>query len=238
MPGQEEMSKGNHGGRFFIVAGAVLLAAAAGLTGYNLLQSRSADENAQRALEALRAVIPQTAVEAQSATDLQSGDGAAKMAADLFAGQDAPHMSAVVEYPDYVLNPNMEMPESEIDGNMYIGILKIPALEIELPVMSKWDYARLRLSPCRYAGSVYLNNMVICAHNYDRHFGGIKNLQLGDELSFTDMDGNVFSYRVIEIETLKPRASEEMKNGDWDLTLFTCTLGGATRVTVRCERVL
>lgn len=235
------MNKKNHAGRFLIVAGLLLILGAAGLTGYNVLQARSADRNAQQALETLYARIPQAAQEAQTAPDAPASapDSAAKTAADLFAAnQDVLHMSGVVDYPDYVLNPNIEMPETEIDGNMYIGVLKIPSQGLELPVMSKWDYAKLRLSPCRYVGSVYLNNMVICAHNYDRHFGRIKNLQLGDELSFTDVDGNVFSYRVIEVETLKPRASEEMKNGDWwDLTLFTCTLGGATRITVRCERI-
>ena len=71
----------------------------------------------------------------------------------------------------------------------------------------------------------------------NRHFGLIKNLHYGDDVTFTDMDGNTFRYQVIEVETLKPLAVEEMKTGDWDLTLFTCTLGGATRVTVRCSRV-
>jgi len=39
------------------------------------------------------------------------------------------------------------------------------------------------------------------------------------------------------VETLQPTAVEEMCSGDWDLTLFTCTLGGKFRVTVRCDRV-
>ena len=49
------------------------------------------------------------------------------------------------------------------------------------------------------------------------------------------MDGNVFRYEVVELETLMPTAIEEMTSGDWDLTLFTCTIGGGSRVTVRCE---
>lgn len=48
------------------------------------------------------------------------------------------------------------------------------------------------------------------------------------------MDGNIFAYKVIEVETLQPTAIEEMTIGGWDLTLFTCTVGGASRVTVRC----
>ena len=38
----------------------------------------------------------------------------------------------------------------------------------------------------------------------------------------------------VELETLSPFAIEEMTGGNWDLTLFTCTVGGQYRVTVRC----
>ena len=47
------------------------------------------------------------------------------------------------------------------------------------------------------------------------------------------MAGNVFIYKMVERETLNPTDIEEMKDGDWDLTLFTCTVGGKTRVTIR-----
>ena len=130
----------------------------------------------------------------------------------------------------------MSMPIETINGINYIGVLDIPAINRELPVLSEWDYSNLKIAPCRYAGSAYLDNMVLCAHNYDIHFGSLKNLSYGDEIIFTDMDGNVFTYKVIEIETLQPTAIEEMTIGDWDLTLFTCTVGGATRVAVRCEK--
>jgi len=144
---------------------------------------------------------------------------------------------AAEEIPAYVLNPEMEMPEKEIDGCMYVGKLEIPAYELNLPVISQWSYPKLRMAPCRYEGSAYLDNLIISAHNYNSHFGNLKNLQMGDLIVFTDMDGNVFEYRVAERETLMPTAIEEMKSGDWDLTLFTCTLGGQYRVTVRCERI-
>ena len=40
-----------------------------------------------------------------------------------------------------------------------------------------------------------------------------------------------------ELELLWPEQTEEMLSGEWDLTLFTCTLGGRQRVTVRCDRI-
>ena len=142
-----------------------------------------------------------------------------------------------VEIPDYILNPNMDMPEQNIDGDDYIGVLKIPSLSLELPIISRWNDARLRTAPCRYVGSAYTDDMVIAGHNYDSHFGRLKTLDIDDEVSFVDMAGNEFVYRVVETEILQPTAIEEMQSGDWDLTLFTCTIGGRTRVTVRCERI-
>lgn len=142
------------------------------------------------------------------------------------------------EIPDYVLNPRMEMPTEEIDGEAYIGILEIPALDVKLPVMSQWNYDRLLIAPCRYAGSVYMGNMVIAAHNYDSHFGRIQGLRTGDTVTFTDVDGNTFAYGVAEVETLKSTAADEMTAGEYDLTLFTCTFGGQSRVAVRCSRIM
>ena len=132
----------------------------------------------------------------------------------------------------------MEMPVTEMDGIGYIGTLRIPALELELPVISEWSYPNLKIAPCRYVGSAYLNTLVIAAHNYQSHFGTLKNLSEGDAVTFTDMDGNLFCYEVTALETLPPTAIAEMTASDYDLTLFTCTLGGANRVTVRCDQVM
>ena len=133
--------------------------------------------------------------------------------------------------------PEGPMPEQRINGQDYIGTLKLVKHGLELPVISWWDYPKLKIAPCRYEGSVYTDDMIISAHNYRSQFGLITELDPGDEVTFTDMAGNVFSYEVTRRETLKGNDIEEMSEGEWDLTLFTCTIGGANRVTVRCRRV-
>ena len=137
--------------------------------------------------------------------------------------------------PDYVLNPEMAMPEETIDGRNYIGVLDIPALELSLPIISEWSYDALQIAPCRYSGSAYLDNLVIAGHNYRSHFVSLPQLQPGDTVTFTDMDGNVFSYEVSSLETLSPYAVSDMTSGDWALTLFTCTVGGQSRLAIRCD---
>jgi len=138
--------------------------------------------------------------------------------------------------PDYISDPTMEMPTVEVDGNFYIGVLEIPALELSLPIISEWNNTRLKQAPCRYQGSVYLDNLIIAGHNYKKHFGGLKNLQIGNTITFTDMNEHCFSYTVTALEELDGTAIESMESGDWDLTMFTCTIGGKKRVTVRCEK--
>lgn len=130
-----------------------------------------------------------------------------------------------------------EMPVKTINGRDYIGVLSIPSLELELPVISQWDYPALKVAPCRYSGSLYQDNLIICAHNYASHFGKLKELQPGDIVLFTDMDEHVVTFQMVERETLNPMDAEGMEAGDWDLTLFTCTIDGQTRVTIRLERV-
>ena len=139
--------------------------------------------------------------------------------------------------PDYELNPYMEMPIKTLDNHGYIGVLDIPALNISLPIMTDWSYPKLRIVPNRYLGSVYTDDMIIAGHNYRTHFGSLKLLSSGDRISFTDMDGNVFDYQVVEIEVLKGTDVQLMEDGDWDLTLFTCTIGGENRTTVRAVRI-
>ena len=115
--------------------------------------------------------------------------------------------------PDYVLNP-----------------------ELSLPIISEWSYDALQIAPCRYSGSAYLDNLVIAGHNYRSHFVSLPQLQPGDTVTFTDMDGNVFSYEVSSLETLSPYAVSDMTSGDWALTLFTCTVGGQSRLAIRCDQ--
>ena len=128
-----------------------------------------------------------------------------------------------------------EMKIEEIDGYGYIGYLSIPTLGLELPVMSEWDYSRLKIAPCRYYGSTKTDNLVIAAHNYKVHFGYLRKLHIGDLVTFTDMDSKIRYYNVDEVETLMPTDVDKVKDCGDDLILYTCTYGGANRVVVRCS---
>lgn len=140
------------------------------------------------------------------------------------------------EVPEiYLDESDFVMTEVEIDGRMYIGYLSIPELKLELPILSDWSYPSLQVAPCRYFGTVKGGNLVLMAHNYDKHFGRISKLREGDSVVFVDMDGGTTAYEVVARDVLDPSAVEEMTAGDYDLALFTCTYGGEKRVTVYCD---
>ena len=129
------------------------------------------------------------------------------------------------------------MTELEVDGNGYIGCLSLPALDLELPVMGDWSYSKLKIAPCRYAGNLLTENLVIMAHNYNSHFGRINQLNPGDIVLFVDVSGNLTEFEVVGKEVLEATAVEEMTAGNYDLTLFTCTYGGGSRMTVYCDQI-
>ena len=133
---------------------------------------------------------------------------------------------------DDPFNDNMKV--VDIDGYGYIGYLSIPALDLELPIMSTYDYTRLKLAPCRYYGSAKSDNLVIAAHNYKNHFGYIGKLAAGDAVYLTDMEDTVYRYRVTAIEILPPTATDQVKDSGDALVLYTCNYSGNKRIVVRC----
>lgn len=203
-------------GNILIIIGIVFIAAAAALVVYNLYDEYRAGKTASSVVEILQQQMPDENVDTSSQADLENnGD----------------------EAQDYVVNPDMEMPTETVDENNYIGTIEIPSLNLSLPIIDAWSYAKLKIAPCRYSGSAYSGNFTIAGHNYSTHFGPIRNLEPGAQVIFTDMKGRSFTYEVSAVETLEPTAVEDMISNEWDLTLFTCTSDGQARVAVRCFKM-
>lgn len=189
--------------------GLLLLAVALLLSGYNIWQSIQGDKYADAALNELIPEINQNSEKED------------------------------VAQPDYVLFPDKEMPVKLIDGMYYVGVLQFPELNVTLPIIDKeWTLEKLNRGPCRYVGSPYKDNMVLAGHNDFPHFRPIYDLTVGSEVIFTDMDGNVFKYKVAWTEVLLPTEADKIIDSkDWDLSLMTCTFTSMERYIVRCIRV-
>lgn len=198
-----------------IILGTAMLIAALSLVFYNSQENKRSGEAADKVLSELKENIPEPSTEIY--TETASEDGI---------------------YSEYDTEPQTCVQDTTmmIDEHGYIGIIAIPDLGLELPVMSDWSYPDLKISPCRYKGSVFSRDIVIAAHNYRSHFGRLSELSGGENIVFTAADGKVYNFEVSQITELDGRDIEGMDFGSsdsWDLTLFTCTLGGRSRVTVR-----
>ncbi len=208
-------------GLVLVLAGALLIGGALALYGANRME----DEKAGAAAVETAAVLQQEIEKAQTQ-----------------------HMeTTVLEQPEAASpEPSMDTPADETQNEPapvamvgeyeYLGVLSLPSLGLELPVMADWDYERLKLAPCRQFGSVETDDLVIAGHNYIGHFANLGMMKAGDSVTFTTMDGAVHTYVVAKTDIIDPEDTEKVSESGYALTLYTCTYGRQSRVTVYCER--
>ena len=197
-----------------VALGILCLLGAIGFVIYNRWEDQSAAEASRSMVDSLKHAIRENEINPSDDAVIRPGSLPETLAEKL-----APDMETV-----------------SVDGYDCIGILSIPVLELELPVLADWSYAKLKKAPCHYFGSYYTGDLVIAAHNYNAHFGRLSRLQEGDPILFTAADGTVYYYTVALQETLPANATEEMLSGSFPLSLYTCTPGGANRITIRCQK--
>ena len=219
-----------------ILLGAALVISALLLLGYNRMEDKQAGAAADAAMEQIRQMME--ANRQHNSGEEEQGEG--QLEKGQYEKGSEPNSDSEADDSE----PASGSTDENIIGGTqktaadyeYIGILSIPSLERELPVMAECDYTRLKIAPCRQYGSAENDDLIIAAHNYDRHFGKLSKLKDGDSVIFTDMDGETYEYAVREVKVAEPTV-EEVINSDWELILYTCTYGGKTRVVVGCERL-
>jgi sortase A len=107
-----------------------------------------------------------------------------------------------------------------------------------VPVIDNCTDSNLKLSACRYSGSIKENNMIIAGHSYKSVFGKLySKLEEDDIIYFKSLAGNVYKYKLTNIESLLPTDVEKMQSGEWSLTLFTCSYDNQKRIAFRFVEV-
>ena len=144
-----------------------------------------------------------------------------------------PSMDEILESDD---EPYTTGPVTMVGDYEYIGVLDLPALNLSLPIMSDWDYERLKMAPCRQFGSAATDDLVIAGHNYINNFGSLGMLKAGDSVTFTGTDGAVNTYVVSETATISPTETEKVTESGYPLVLYTCTYGRQSRIVIYCSR--
>ncbi len=130
------------------------------------------------------------------------------------------------------------------DNYSVIAILNIPSLDIKYPVLSKNSEELMEISLSKYWGAEpnEPGNCVIVGHNYRNltHFGKLPRIEVGDEVELTDSKGRTLTYEVYDTYNVDPTdvaCTTQLTDGRTEMTLITCTNGGATRLVVRCRAI-
>lgn len=118
-------------------------------------------------------------------------------------------------------------------GYDVLGTLRIPSVDIDLPVLNEWSYDLLTVAPCRYSGSIETGDLVILGHSYRTHLRPLRQVAVGDAVELTDAAGTVHRYVVAETEILRGSDGSLLPSG-YPLTIFTCTADSKHRFLARC----
>ncbi len=130
----------------------------------------------------------------------------------------------------------------QLEGYGVIGIIKIPKINIEYPILEKTDKTSLKLSITRFWGGKVnqIGNLVLAGHNNfnDKMFGKIDKLENGDIIELTDsqlvtVKYQVFSKYVVDPDDINCILPEDENRRE--VTLITCINGNKERLIVKAS---
>lgn len=131
---------------------------------------------------------------------------------------------------------SMAMPALEIEGENIVALLEIPSHGITLPVGGVWDTWGLPFFPRRFSGTVYDGSLIIGGRDSTGQLACLKELDIGDVITVTDMTGARFTYAVEWVQHSTSATAEVLAAEDADLTLFARTAYAAEYVILRCRQ--
>lgn len=134
--------------------------------------------------------------------------------------------------------------DEEINGYKVIGIIKIPKIEIEYPILEKTDKTSLDLSITKFWGDKInqKGNVVLAGHNRlnNTMFGKIDKLEKGDIIELTDSQMVTIKYQVFKTYVVDPNdincilpEDEETR----EITLITCSNRDKNRLVVKAREI-
>lgn len=152
---------------------------------------------------------------------------------------------------DFEDNQKEGTPKVQLNGYDVIGTIKIPKINIEYPIVAienpNPDETKMPLtfSIVRYWGGEVngYGNLSIAGHNkYDgTMFGKVNKLEVGDELSLTDLKKQTISYKIYLKFVTDPNDISVLENqneSEREVTLITCTDGNKKRLILKAKEII
>ena len=138
----------------------------------------------------------------------------------------------------------------EYKGYDVIGIVKIPKINIEYPILEIGDIdpesakKPMKLSIIKYWGEKVndYGNLSIAGHNNKdgTMFGKTKKLEKGDIVELTDLNGQTIQYSIYDIFVTDPNDVSILLPKDEiirEVTLITCTNGNKERLILKAKEI-
>lgn len=146
------------------------------------------------------------------------------------------------------IEQKIEVPDEQkltaSDGTIYytIGVINIPSINVNYPILSTYTDELLKIAPCRFHGPNpnEVGNLCIAGHNYknSKFFSKVPNLQLGDKIEITDLSGRMLTYTVYDKFIVNPdelECTSQLTNGNKEVTLITCTNDNKQRHIIKAR---
>ena len=148
-------------------------------------------------------------------------------------------------------NDNTQKQDIELNGYRVIGLIKIPAIDLEYPILemdvSNPEEAKgpMRLAIIKYWGGDVneYGNLSLAGHNnYNgTMFGKTKNLKISDIVELTDLNNQTIKYQIYDIFKTNPNDVTILETKDEtirEVTLITCTNGNRERLILKAKEII
>ena len=130
------------------------------------------------------------------------------------------------------------------DGTVYytIGVINIPSISVNYPILSTYTDELLKIAPCKFHGPNpnEVGNLCIAGHNYknSKFFSKVPTLELGDKIEITDLSGRMLTYTIYDKFIVNPdelECTSQLTNGKKEITLITCTNDNKQRHIIKAR---
>lgn len=149
-----------------------------------------------------------------------------------------------LEMPNNVLNIEENDIEIEIDGYKVLGIIRIPKIELEYPILNETNKISMKKSITKFWGPDLnsVGNLTLAGHNNKdgTMFGKLKKLEIGDIIEIEDLYKNAVQYKIFDIYIIEPNdvsCVESVDENSKELTLITCTNGNKNRLITKAREI-
>ena len=135
--------------------------------------------------------------------------------------------------------------DEEIEGYKVVGIINIPKINIEYPILEKTNKESLKLSITKFWGEKInqKGNVVLAGHNNlnNKMFGKIDKLENGDIIELTDSQMVAVEYQVFDKYIIDPNDINcifPIEENTREVTLITCTNRDKNRLVVKAREII